>query len=284
MTYSGASTAAEARMSLSEALGALQQHADIPQDVMAVTENIARSVGALFDAEKASSEVDGKACIKSALGGLSQTLALLQDVSSPHPGIDLATETIAKCMGQLYPLTTAPTKPPINTATAGGASVPKSAGIPAEAAQFSRGGLNEAVPTTIDAPQDMPAPSETSPGVLSVPAPAPDAGPREEIEANIGATTESNFFVGFSGEVSEGGVFCATYEVLAPGTRVNMLVTLPGGFEFKINGWVRFVRDPMDFNSEAEPGMGVQFENLPKDKRELVLRFIRKRPPMFFDD
>jgi hypothetical protein len=40
----------------------------------------------------------------------------------------------------------------------------------------------------------------------------------------------------------------------------------------------------MDMSAEAEPGMGVKFESLPSDSRELVLRFIRKRPPMFYDD
>ncbi|MDB4976294.1 MAG: hypothetical protein JWN48_4635 [Myxococcaceae bacterium] len=30
--------------------------------------------------------------------------------------------------------------------------------------------------------------------------------------------------------------------------------------------------------------MGVKFEQLPSDNRELVLRFVRKRAPMFYDD
>ena len=78
-------------------------------------------------------------------------------------------------------------------------------------------------------------------------------------------------------------MFLATYEVLPKDTSVTMLVTLPGGFEFEVDGYVRFVRDPMDFASESEPGMGIQFEDLGGEARELVLRFIRKRPPMFYD-
>ena len=118
----------------------------------------------------------------------------------------------------------------------------------------------------------------------SVPTPPPATGPRVDVEANIGATTESNFFVGFSGEISDGGVFLSTYEVLKLGSRVRALVTLPGNFEFKVDGWVRFVRDPMDLNSDAEPGMGIQFEHLSAEARDLVLRFIRKRAPLFYDD
>jgi len=41
------------------------------------------------------------------------------------------------------------------------------------------------------------------------------------------------------------------------------------------------VRDPMDMDSE--PGIGVGFESLSNEHRELILRFVRKRPPIFFD-
>lgn len=120
----------------------------------------------------------------------------------------------------------------------------------------------------------------------SVPPPAAMApkGPREDVEANVGASSETNFYVGFSGEISEGGVFVATYATLGVGALVNVHVTLPGGFEFKVPGRVHFVRDPMDMSDEAEPGMGIKFEALSPDHRELILRFVRKRAPMFFDD
>ena len=108
---------------------------------------------------------------------------------------------------------------------------------------------------------------------------------RETIEVNIGATTESNFFVGFSGEIAEGGVFAATYNIASRGTPLRVLVTLPGGFEKHVHGRVRFVRDPMDMGAEdTAPGMGVQFEGLDAEARELILRFIRKRAPMFYDE
>jgi uncharacterized protein (TIGR02266 family) len=278
MTYSGASTASSAREQLGKALEALQQDPNIPDDVMAVAQNIAQAVGALFEAEKASSEPDGKSSVKAALGNLSQTLALLQDVKSEHAGVDVATKSIAETMSQLYPLTTVPSKaPPPQEAdkTIEDPQVPKAAGVPAEAQSF----------------QDTTQKDEQQPAFdherMSMPKVAPKpTGDREKIEANIGATTESNFYVGFSGEISHGGVFLATYEVLGKNTSVNVLVTLPGNFEFRCDGWVRFVRDPFDLSSDdgAEPGMGIQFENLPAEARELVLRFIRKRPPMFYDD
>ena len=128
----------------------------------------------------------------------------------------------------------------------------------------------------------MPKPAAFPMSMLPPPAPKPK-GERRRIEANLGATTQSNFYVGFSGEIAHGGVFLATYEALTKDTSVSMLVTLPGGFEFECDGYVRFVRDPMDFASESEPGMGIQFEALSNEARELALRFVRQRPPMFYD-
>ncbi len=269
MTYSGAPQAQQAREKLGNALQALQSDPNIPDDVMAVASNIAQSVGALFEAQNASSEIDGKASIKASLGSLSQTLALLQDVRSKHAGIKTATETIAQVMNLLYPLTTAPSRAP-------------SAAPPAQDAAAT---VKSAPPAAAQKPASVhpKAANRTSNSIHPPVAPKP-TGPRTKVEANIGATTESNFYVGFSGEISEGGVFLSTYEVLPTNTSVEVFVTLPGGFDFKTHGWVRFVRDPFDLSSDSEPGIGIQFESLEAASRDLVLRFVRKRPPMFFED
>lgn len=247
-------------------MASLQKDPNLPEDVLAVAQNIAQAVGALFEAERASSEPDGKTCVRNALGSLSQTLALLQEVKGDHQGIQLATEVIAKAMSQLYPLTTVPSRPP----TRAHSVPPKVASEPPAGSLPAISGTPSAAPA---------APAE--PARPSIPI---ASGPRESAEANIGATTVSNFFVGFSGEISEGGVFLATYDTFPVGTLVNLLVTLPGGFEINAPGLVRFVRDPMDFTADSEPGMGISFEKLSNEGRELVLRFIRKRPPMFYDD
>ncbi|MBX3269286.1 MAG: hypothetical protein KF729_03440 [Sandaracinaceae bacterium] len=245
MTYSGAQQAKQARENLGKALGALQEDPNIPPDVLAVAQNIAQAVGALFEAERASSEPDGKASVRSALGSLSQTLALLQDVRGQHRGIATATETIAKAMSVLFPLTTVPSRAP---------SAPPPAQLPSRPPPTATASLNDGVA-------------------------------REPVEANLGATTESNFYVGFSGEISQGGVFISTYSILPKGTPVRALITLPGNLSTEANGRVRFVRDPMDMTSDAsEPGMGIGFEGLTSDARDLILRFIRKRPPMFYDE
>jgi uncharacterized protein (TIGR02266 family) len=240
MSYSGAPVARAAREELGKALASLQEDPNTPADVMSVAQNIAQAVGALFDAEGAADERGGRNFSRTALGLLSQSMALLQDVKSNHRGVGLATATIAGAMGKLHPLSAVPSMLP-------------NAGH----AQSSPPAKHPVLPIT---------------------------GPRSTLEANVGASSETNFYVGFSGEIAEGGVFVATYAVLDPGARVNVTVTLPGGYEFTSPGTVHFVRDPMDMSDEAEPGMGVKFETLSSESRELVLRFIRKRAPMFYDD
>jgi hypothetical protein len=90
MGYSSAGEARQAREALGKALEALQQDEDVPEEVLGIIQNVAKSVGALFEAEYASTEPDGKTCVKNALGTLSQTLALLQDVKSEHSGVQRA--------------------------------------------------------------------------------------------------------------------------------------------------------------------------------------------------
>jgi uncharacterized protein (TIGR02266 family) len=265
MTYSGATQAAESRALLGTALEALQKDPKVPKEVLAVAENLAGAVGALFEAERASSDLDGKSSVKHAMGSLSQTMALLQDVKSDHEGITIATKALAQVMSKLYPLATVPTMRP---------------SAPVSPTQVANAPTVQAVPAAPAVPKVAAAPK---PAPASVARPVPvRSGPREKMEANVGATTESNFFVGFSGEISEGGVFVATYATFPLGTPVEVLVTLPGGYESTVTGSVRFVRDPMDMDSE--PGIGVRFDSLTSEQRDLVLRFIRKRPPLFYDD
>ena len=61
------------------------------------------------------------------------------------------------------------------------------------------------------------------------------------IHASIDMRSDSNFFTGFSMDISEGGVFIATVEPVPRGTPVELDFTLPGGRPLKVSGVVRWV-------------------------------------------
>jgi hypothetical protein len=71
---------------------------------------------------------------------------------------------------------------------------------------------------------------------------------------------------------------------LPEGTPLLLQLTLPGGYDTRAHGRVRFVRDAFDFTAEQIPGMGVKFEALTPEALALCERFAQKRPPMFFDE
>ena len=102
------------------------------------------------------------------------------------------------------------------------------------------------------------------------------------VEVDIGLHADTNFFTGFSADVSAGGLFVSTYDVLPIGTKVNVNFSLPAGPILSINGMVRWVRELNEMTPEVMPGMGIQFENLAAEDAELINRYMSDIPPMFY--
>lgn len=107
---------------------------------------------------------------------------------------------------------------------------------------------------------------------------------RVQLKANINLGSDSNFFTGFSTDISEGGIFVATVETVPQGTKVDLDFTLPGGRPLKATGVVRWLREPNDHTPDLMPGMGVQFQDLQPEVASLISDFVRKREPLFFPD
>ena len=107
---------------------------------------------------------------------------------------------------------------------------------------------------------------------------------RVQLKTNINLGSDSNFFTGFSTDISEGGIFVATVETVPQGTKVDLDFTLPGGRPLKASGVVRWLREPNDHTPELMPGMGVQFQELQPEVASLISDFVRKREPLFFPD
>lgn len=135
-----------------------------------------------------------------------------------------------------------------------------------------------------------PAPQAVAPVAHAAPQPKPYVAPapvdtsgRPTLEANISLTTSANFWVGFEDEIAKGGVFVPTYEDLEPGTRVVVHVTLPHGNAFQSAAKVVFIRDPSGVDPTFEPGLGLRFEALAPEHREIARQFFARRPPLFYD-
>ncbi|MBK6849928.1 MAG: TIGR02266 family protein [Proteobacteria bacterium] len=111
------------------------------------------------------------------------------------------------------------------------------------------------------------------------------ACPRAPIEAEISLTSEHNLYAGIANDISEGGVFVATYQPLPVGTEVAIELSFEGvgGPRLRVNGEVRWHRGDK-VASRAAPGMGLRFIDLQDDLRQWIAEFVRQREPEFFDE
>lgn len=108
------------------------------------------------------------------------------------------------------------------------------------------------------------------------------AAPRTSLVVELHMASDSHFFSGLSGDISEGGVFVSTYRDLATGTLVDLEFSLPGSERVvKAKGEVRWHRSA---SPDVPPGVGIAFEDLGDEDRALIHRFCTLRPPLYYDD
>jgi uncharacterized protein (TIGR02266 family) len=111
--------------------------------------------------------------------------------------------------------------------------------------------------------------------------PSSRRGNRHPLEIEVGIASDSNLYVGFTENLSAGGVFVATYVPKPIGSKVKISLAFPNGDEIHAKGVVRWLRDATD---DGWPGMGVQFENLTASDEAALRKFLSLRDPMFYDD
>jgi uncharacterized protein (TIGR02266 family) len=107
---------------------------------------------------------------------------------------------------------------------------------------------------------------------------------RVRLQTSINLGSDSNFFTGFSTDISTGGIFVATVQTVPRGTKVELDFTLPGGRPLKASGVVRWLREPNNHTPDLMPGVGVQFQDLPPEVASAISDFVRKREPLFYPD
>ena len=82
--------------------------------------------------------------------------------------------------------------------------------------------------------------------------------------------TGGNFLYEYTQNISAGGIFIETREPLPVGTEVEMRFQPPGANEvIEVAGKVMWVNPyRTDSENNPNPGMGIQFEDLPEDLKE----------------
>ena len=102
---------------------------------------------------------------------------------------------------------------------------------------------------------------------------------RVALEAEIDLASESHFFSGLSGDLSEGGLFVETYRDVQVGSEVAVAFSLPNG-AVKAQGTVRWRRLASD---SSPPGVGIAFDDLSDEDKGLIHSFCAARAPLYYD-
>jgi uncharacterized protein (TIGR02266 family) len=120
----------------------------------------------------------------------------------------------------------------------------------------------------------------------SDPTPAVEARahPRHDVELEVSLESESNFYMGLTENLSEGGLFIATHLVKPMGTQIEVSFKLPHVAEsIKAVGTVGWTREYSE-TSDTMPGMGVRFEHIAPEHVEQIREFLAARAPLFYDE
>ncbi len=103
------------------------------------------------------------------------------------------------------------------------------------------------------------------------------------VEAELEAFSDTNFYTNFVGDIRDhGGIFVATYAVLAVNTRCQVALKFPGDYLSEFHGVVKWRREPAADQSSM-PGMGIEITDASADVWALIHRFIQKREPIIQD-
>jgi uncharacterized protein (TIGR02266 family) len=103
-------------------------------------------------------------------------------------------------------------------------------------------------------------------------------------ELEVSLVSTSNFYLGFTENLSEGGLFVATYAARPLGSEIEISVRLPDRTDaLVLRGIVRWHRE-YSATSDGYPGMGIQFDALSETDKADIAAFLVMRPPLFFVD
>ncbi len=231
----------------------------------ALERRVSNVADALSFAEDAELAAHARA-LGAALDQLSAVLVQLQ--TDATPALERATERVARTMATLHPL----------RRTLESALGPSESGaaIAVPLVRAKKKAVLEIVPeadssTELRAVADPRAVTERR------------ARLREAVEVDIGLHSETNFWSGFADDISEGGLFVATYDVLPIGRELTVSFVLPDGSQVTAGGRVAWIREPTTMDSDLHPGMGVELTEIDAEGAAAIERYMKRRAPIFYD-
>lgn len=109
------------------------------------------------------------------------------------------------------------------------------------------------------------------------------ASERVAVRLAVTATSDHNFFMGFTENVSEGGIFVATDSPLPVGTTFELRIDVPElSHSLAVQGEVRWLREPTDL--DLPRGMGIQFVDIDEHDANVLQRYVNQvRESLFYD-
>jgi len=108
---------------------------------------------------------------------------------------------------------------------------------------------------------------------------------RRVFEAEVSIESQHTFYTGFAQNISSGGLFVATHDILPLGTKVDLSFTIPTWHQpIAVTCEVRWQRPNRMADGSYEPGMGVSFLTLTPEERGAVDAYIAQNQTLFWED
>jgi uncharacterized protein (TIGR02266 family) len=102
---------------------------------------------------------------------------------------------------------------------------------------------------------------------------------RFAIASDVDLTSDDNFYVGRTRDVSIGGLYVETQAILPLGSKLAVRVKIRGK-AFSVDAEVVWSLAP---EGDAAGGLGLRFVDLPMDARRAIEGFMAVRTPLSFD-
>ncbi len=109
---------------------------------------------------------------------------------------------------------------------------------------------------------------------------------RGAFDISVGVSTHHRLFVGLSSNISTGGLFVATDELLRRGDAIEVRFRIPGSEHvFQKQAEVAWTRpfDQHQADGQVQAGAGVRLLDLTNDEKRMLNAFIDAHDPLFFD-